>query len=653
MSRDELLATLDLSKLRPNHAEDSTLEPTMAPRIRTQPRPEGKAKSSRLSATGQFDGSGNTIRITGPLAEGGMGVIKLAEQGALRREVAVKTLRDHFLDDNFIARLLREARITGMVEHPNIVPIYALQSDERGAPMMVMKRIEGVSWRALIRDPRHRSGLVDKKDPLAWHLNVLMKVADAVHFAHSRGILHLDLKPDNVMIGFFHDVYLVDWGVAVSMREEHRGFLPLADEVGEVLGTPAYIAPEMVDVGNQPLTRRTDIYLLGAVLHEVLTGRPPHAGGSLYDTLFAAYEAKPPEFGPEVAPELANIARRAMDPEPSMRFESANEFRQALADFLQHRSSAALSAESKRMLTEIRAELARRRGPLDDEEDAGRILQRRFSECRFGFAQALREWPDNAEAKKELLEATLLMAGFHLDRGEGGSAEALLDEIPDAPEPAQRRIALLREGIRLQRVETERQKSFTREQDDTLSRRARAIYVLVAAAALNLPVCLAWAFQQFGLYEYVWWHSIAYSTVLALFLGVGAHVMRHDLMPNRASRRIIVTLCVLAVLILVRRLLALKMGDDQLRDMSTDVFLFGAGCAIIGSLTDRRFIACAVAFGASAVSILYWPAHTLLWVAMAAILGPGAMAGLWLRSDQERRKLETERAEARARASLP
>src|SRR5690606_32209693 len=244
---------------------DSTLEPTVAPSIRSL--------SGRNTAPPSLHpdvGTGNTIRIKGPLAEGGMGVIKLAEQGALRREVAVKTLRDTFLDDNFIARLKREARVTGLVEHPNIVPIYSLQVDERGSPLMVMKRIEGVAWRALIRNPAHPSKLVDPADPLGFHLNVLMKVADAVHYAHSRGILHLDLKPDNVMIGFFNDVYLVDWGVAVSTREEHRGFLPMADEVSEVLGTPAYIAPEMVDVANQPLTIKTDVYLLGAVLHEVL-----------------------------------------------------------------------------------------------------------------------------------------------------------------------------------------------------------------------------------------------------------------------------------------------------------------------------------------------------------------------------------------------
>jgi serine/threonine-protein kinase len=649
MSRDELLATMDLSRVRADHSHDSTLKPTMVPRVRTSRRPlEHPMRATPMSE--HLAGSGNTIRVKEPLAEGGMGVVKLAEQGALRREVAIKTLRDDFLDENFIARLMREARITGMVEHPNIVPIYALQADERGAPMMVMKRIEGVSWRTLIRDPRHGSGLVPERDPLAFHLDVLMKVAEAVHFAHSRGILHLDLKPDNVMIGYFHDVYLVDWGVAVSTREEHRGFLPMADEVNEVLGTPAYIAPEMVDVANQRLTEQTDIYLLGAVLHEVLTGRPPHAGGSLHDTLFAAYEARAPEL-PDAPRELAHICTRAMEPIQSRRYETAEQFRQAIADFLQHKSSAALSAESDRTLTEIRAELGRVRAHADDE-DAGRTIQRRFSECRFGFAQSLREWPENEPARDGLVEATLLMAGFHLDRDEAASAEALLGELRDPPAAFHQRIAVLREGVRLAREESDRQKKFSEEQDDTQSRRARAIYVLIAASSLNMPVFLAWVFQQFGLYHYVWWHSIAYSSVLSLFLGVGAAVMRRDLMPNRASRRVIVTLCVLAVLVLVRRFLALKMGQDQIGDMSTDVFLFGAGCAVIGSLTDRRFMAPAVAFTLSAVSILFAPVHTLLWVALAAFCGPGAMAALWLRADRLRRLRDEATAEARARASL-
>src|SRR5690606_34855427 len=363
----------------------------------------------------------------------------------------------------------------------------------------------------------------------------------------------LDLKPDNVMIGFFNDVYLVDWGVAVSTREEHRGFLPMADEVSEVLGTPAYIAPEMVDVANQPLTIKTDVYLLGAVLHEVLTGNPPHRGESLYDTLFAAYEARLPEFGSEVPKELSQIVRCAMDASPQKRFETMGAFRTAVEDSLKHRSSLALSAESKDILAEIRVELGRRRASDEDEEVVARAIQLRFSECRYGFTQALRQWPDNDEAKRELMEATLLMAGFHLDRGEGASADAVLGEVRDPSPDVAHRIALLREGIRLERQEAERRRRFSEDQDDPLSRRARAIYVLIATVSLNLPVIAAWALQQVGLYEYQFWHSIGYSAVLAVFLGVSAHIMRRDLMPNRASRRIIVTLCLLAVLIFIRR----------------------------------------------------------------------------------------------------
>src|SRR5678815_4585974 len=109
------------------------------------------------------------------------------------------------------------------------------------------------------------------------------RVLNAVRFAHSRGILHRDLKPANVMIGEFGEVYLVDWGIAVSLRDDGSGRLPLAANATEPAGTPVYMAPEMLGRdGLPPLSERTDIYLAGAVLFEIVAGRPPHEGCLLY-----------------------------------------------------------------------------------------------------------------------------------------------------------------------------------------------------------------------------------------------------------------------------------------------------------------------------------------------------------------------------------
>jgi hypothetical protein len=421
---------------------DATMRPLG---LRHSDRPVGgpRHKSSRIP----FEGTGATLRVREPLAEGGMGLISLGEQGALRREVAVKTLKPELRDPDLIDRLLTEARITGVVEHPNIVPIYALQADDEGVPLMVMKRIHGVSWRAMLRNEEHPGFPADAQDRLAWHLRVLMDVCDAVHYAHSRGILHLDLKPDNVMIGGFRDVYLVDWGVAVSTREQHRGWLPMADEVSEVVGTPSYMAPEMVDRQSAVLDERTDVYLLGSVLHEILTGRPPHQAENVHEILYAAYESRPPRFDSDVPAELAAIATRAMDPRAERRFESAEAFRSAVVAFLEHRSSAALAEDAMLILGRLRVTVARerlRQEAFDNvraQVDAAlqREVMREFVECRFGFSRALKEWPANERARAGLVEALLLMAEHQLSRGDSTAASATLREV-EAPTPAEQEL---------------------------------------------------------------------------------------------------------------------------------------------------------------------------------------------------------------------
>lgn len=644
LSRDEFIATLDLSQLRGEEDGETTLKPTMAPRLRAPYRagPLKRLSNAVLSNLRREE----TLRIRGTLAEGGMGIIKLAEQPNLKREVAVKTLKDDFLDQGFIDRLLREARITGLVEHPNIVPLYSLTHDQRGAPLLVMKKIEGESFRSFIRGESAPPG---GEERLSFLLSVLLNVCDAVHYAHNKGILHLDLKPDNIMIGEFRDVYLVDWGVACSIKDEHRGFLPLADELDEVLGTPAYMPPEMVDTRSGRLGKRSDIYLLGGLLYEILADRPPHEGESIKDLLYAAYRGKIGPLPEETPRELVSIVRRAMALDPEERYASAEEFRQAVADYLRYRPSVELAEQSMRELGAIRLELAEMDGRADLRS---KELLQRFAECRFGFALALREWNENTLARDGLAEATLLMAGFHIDHGEADAAEALLDERLELEEMHEERLEALREAIALLRTETARMEEMRAQQDDGSTRRARALYILFAAIAFNIPLLLAWVFTQLGIYRYASWHSLAFSTLLSGLLAAAALMMRRQLMPNRASRRMVLAICVTSVLLVLRRLVALSLGQEEIRDIATDLFIFGSCFAVLATITDRRLFMPAVAFISAAPFVIGFPQHTFLIVAIASLIGIGSTSAMWIASDRRRRRRRRYELELKERISL-
>src|SRR3954468_5595472 len=146
-------------------------------------------------------------------------------------------------------------------------------------------------------------------DALDWNLQQLGHVCHAVAFAHSRNILHRDLKPQNIMVGGFGEVYVLDWGIAVSLVDDGSGRLPLAADCHDLAGTLAYMAPEML--GDASLSIQTDVYLLGAILFEIITGKPPHVTSSIAATL-ASVSLSEPEFPPGTPDELAAICRRAM-----------------------------------------------------------------------------------------------------------------------------------------------------------------------------------------------------------------------------------------------------------------------------------------------------------------------------------------------------
>ncbi len=345
----------------------------------------------------------------GPLAAGGMSAIRVAKQVSLDREVAVKRLPMEKRMPRHIEALLSEAWVTGALEHPNIVPVHDMGLDEDGMPVLVMKKIEGESWGELLRGgdlaPFGHEG-----DPLAFHLRAFMSVCNAAHFAHARGIVHRDLKPDNVMVGYFGEVYVVDWGIATPPKPAKS-----------IAGTPAYLAPEMLARPGDELTPATDIYLLGAILYEILTGAPPHLGETM-EAIIESVLASPPKL-PESAPvELVQLATACMNPNPRSRPPSADFVRKAVERFFAHEGSRALAREAAARADELAAEIAKK---SEDRTRAHAL----FTECRFGFKQAIRTWPRNLDAIDGLERTTEAMIRYELARRDGQAASLLLSEL--------------------------------------------------------------------------------------------------------------------------------------------------------------------------------------------------------------------------------
>jgi hypothetical protein len=415
------------------------------------------------------------------IGQGGMGLVHAGVQDALGRAVAVKTLRPELRSEATTLRLLREAWVTGTLDHPNVVPVYDIALGADGDPHIVLKKIDGVAWSQIIHDEeaiRERFGALD---PLEWNVRTLLQVANAIRFAHSRGVVHRDLKPENVMIGAFGEVYVLDWGLAVALEDDGSGRLPLASEARALAGTPAYMAPEML--GGDGVTARTDVYLLGAVLYEIACGHAPHAGSTMIQ-LYAKIMTADPPIPSSVSRELAAIVRRAMQREPAERFESVEALRAALEAFLEHRGSLKLAEEASARLRDLEDERAK--ASADPNETRLRLYHL-FGECRFGFLAALRVWPENEDAQRGLARATELMVELELANGDPRAAALLLAELAPRPAELASRVEAAR---RAWEQEETRRAALARDHDPTAGRRMR----LSISAGLGIVwTLLPWA----------------------------------------------------------------------------------------------------------------------------------------------------------------
>jgi thiol-disulfide isomerase/thioredoxin/tetratricopeptide (TPR) repeat protein len=311
-------------------AQLSSLRTEVTVEVRDVPQPDAEAARESATVTsglglrrvmGPFPQQFGDYELLEELGHGGMGIVFRARQKSLQRTVALKMiLAGHLATLEQLRRFRMEAEAAASLDHPNIVPVYHVGEVE-GLPYYVMKFMEGGSLRDRLRQTRFQPREVAA---------LVATLARAVHYAHQRGILHRDLKPANILLDPEDRPHIVDFGLARHLAAH------TTTQTGSVAGTPAYMAPEQA-AGRKDLTVAVDIYSLGAILYELLTGHPPFRGASATEVLLQVMEQdveSPRRFDPFVDRDLETICLRCLEKDPTRRYPSAEKLAEDLERWL-------------------------------------------------------------------------------------------------------------------------------------------------------------------------------------------------------------------------------------------------------------------------------------------------------------------------------
>ena len=392
------------------------------------------------------------FELQGEIARGAMGRILAGWDLHLGRPVAIKVLRKSSARDLDRVRFLEEAQVTGQLQHPSIMPVYEL-GRLRDQVAFVMRRIEGRSLKDVISGLRRGNEEFQEQYGQMRLLNVFHQLCLAVGYAHTRGVVHRDLKPSNVMVGDFGEVVLLDWGLCKIVGAATRSTRSTSERWktvhGQIIGTPAYMAPEQAMGLIDQVDARTDVYGLGAILYHLLTFRPPFTGKSNREIVNRVLkeEVRPPSRrspNREIPDELERICMRSLARDPDSRYPNARALADAVQRFLDAPKVMTNTAESlPRVDDEVQrgmAALTRHQTLLEDaalasdeyltarahvdpgdSPDAKMSLwtaERRFKEIQtaisdafgeavFALSKAVARDPDHSEARTQLCDLFL------------------------------------------------------------------------------------------------------------------------------------------------------------------------------------------------------------------------------------------------------
>lgn len=359
------------------------------------PIPASGEATTGLQSALAVDDHAPEYEVLGQLGAGNMGIVYHARQLSLNRELAIKTLKPNSAQaQHDQAMFVSEAVVTANLVHPNIIPIHDLGRTDDGKLFYSMKKVTGVPWNDIIRERT-----------LEENLDIFMKFSDAVAYAHSRGVINRDLKPENVVVGDYGEVIVLDWGLAITTEKFEKRRSVLVDFRGGA-GTPVYMAPELLDEDLSRVGPQSDIYLLGAILFEILEGYPPHLLHRIwplthpeeqFDAVYQAVMYNEIEEDVVHRGELMQIARKAMSTEPADRYSSVEAMQNAVREYR-------ITGRAEELMNSI-----------DSRQDSDYTS---YQSAVALYGEALLKWPDNRRALSGDRNARLAYAQLAQKKGD-------------------------------------------------------------------------------------------------------------------------------------------------------------------------------------------------------------------------------------------
>jgi len=572
--------------------------------------------SHSIPETGEAtDPLADALEVRGLLGEGGMGLVRLAYQPTLSREIAIKQIKPFQISYQTLCAILQEASITGILEHPNIIPVYALARDKNNYPVILMRRVEGVTWRTLLQEPDNPHWAHIKGDRWQWHFETFMQICNAVHFAHTKGILHRDIKPENVMICGFGQVYLLDWGLGLHLKRDDD-----SQPSRELVGTLSYMAPEMLEGEKDGLSERTDIYLLGATLHEILTGKPRHTGEHIVKITSSIIKSEPYDYPTEIPHSLAEICNKATHVDPAQRFQSVPELQEAIANYLQYRESLQLTQIAEQKLHDLREHL-QARDATEDTRSAD--IHRCFYECRFGFEQALRSWPENQKAQQGLQYALLTMCEYQIQKREYLAAKALFDELEETPVHLRMRLAMLREERAEQEDAVKKLQAIEHDLSFSVSKTHRIWGGIAAGLSLSVSGCVMIYSGLTGRQIYTFKKLFIALSIFFVASLIVLYAFRSYFLATKVNRRWSLTVILVVGTLLLHRILGYMFGWSFNPILITDLLIVGALSTLAGLTISWRFLVAGAICIIASFAAAFWTRYTLVFVGMTELLCMG------------------------------